>query len=109
MAPVSDGRCNMQCKGNAKEICGGTNGMIGSHHCLTMEMLTGFSFSGLSVYQFNGWYPQGCWSDNVNGQRALTYGAQVIGGANNMTNENCESACLAAGYSIAGTEYAGEW
>jgi hypothetical protein len=33
---------------------------------------------------------------------------QVPGWANAMTNELCQSTCLADGFSIAGTEYAGE-
>jgi hypothetical protein len=54
-----------------------------------------------------GWTFLGCYIDNVSG-RALPNGEQVPGGANAMTNELCESTCLAAGFSIAGTEYAGE-
>ena len=42
-------------------------------------------------------------SDNVNG-RALPNGEGVTGA---MTNAKCTTACLAAGYSLAGTEYAG--
>jgi hypothetical protein len=46
----------------------------------------------------------GCYSDNVSG-RALPNEETDLGG---NTNEGCQSACLAAGYVIAGTEYAGE-
>ncbi len=54
-----------------------------------------------------GWTFLGCYIDNVSG-RALPNGEQVAGGTNAMTNELCESTCLAAGFLIAGTEYAGE-
>jgi hypothetical protein len=54
-----------------------------------------------------GWTFLGCYIDNVSG-RALPNGEQVPGGTNAMTNELCESTCLAVGFSIAGTEYAGE-
>jgi WSC domain len=54
-----------------------------------------------------GWTFLGCYTDNVSG-RALPNGEQVPGGSGAMTNELCESTCLAAGFSIAGTEYAGE-
>ena len=86
-APVSDGRCSMTCNGNDGEICGGPN--------------------GLSILQFNGWYDQGCYTDNVGG-RTLRYGKAVTGGAQNMTVENCVTSCKKAGYTIAGVEYAGE-
>jgi hypothetical protein len=54
-----------------------------------------------------GWTFLGCYTDNVS-RRALPTMEQVPGGTNAMTNELCESTCLAAGFSIAGTEYAGE-
>lgn len=54
-----------------------------------------------------GWTSMDCYSDNVGG-RTLSYGAQVAGGANNMTSGNCLRACQQAGYNLAGTEYSGE-
>jgi hypothetical protein len=54
-----------------------------------------------------GWYDLGCYTDSV-GARTLRYGLQVSGGDNNMTVENCQAACLAAKYSFAGVEYAGQ-
>jgi hypothetical protein len=51
-----------------------------------------------------GWAFLGCYTDNVSG-RALPKMKSVSGG---MTNEGCQNACLAAGFSIAGTENAGE-
>jgi hypothetical protein len=54
-----------------------------------------------------GWTFLGCYTDNVFG-RALPNGEAVTGGTNAMTNELCQSACQAAGFTIAGTEYAGE-
>ncbi|KAI5360847.1 putative carbohydrate-binding WSC, glyoxal oxidase, galactose oxidase/kelch, beta-propeller [Septoria linicola] len=86
-SPATDGRCNMPCFGNDGEICGGPN--------------------GLSVLQFNGWYSQGCYTDNVGG-RSLRYGQAVAGGGNNMSVEACTSACKKAGYKLAGVEYAAE-
>ena len=53
------------------------------------------------------WTALGCYTDNVSG-RALPNSVSVPGGSTAMTNELCQSACQAAGYSIAGTEYAGE-
>lgn len=55
----------------------------------------------------SSWTHQGCYTDNVSG-RALPNGEAVPGGTDAMTNELCQAACEAAGFSIAGTEYAGE-
>jgi hypothetical protein len=59
------------------------------------------------LVQRSGWNFLGCYTDNVSG-RALPHGVQVPGGTSALTNEACQSACLAAGYIFAGTEYAGE-
>lgn len=55
----------------------------------------------------SSWTYLGCYTDNVSG-RALPNGEQVPGGTNAMTNELCQATCSAAGFTIAGTEYAGE-
>lgn len=83
-APVTDGRCSMECNGNDADICGGPN--------------------GLSMMFFNGWSSQGCWAEGNNGARVLPSGQQVTGGTNNMTVENCCAACGKAGYTLAGAE-----
>jgi hypothetical protein len=54
-----------------------------------------------------GWYALGCYTDSVEA-RTLGNAIQVQGGDNNMTIENCEVACLAAKYTLAGVEYAGQ-
>ena len=53
------------------------------------------------------WKSLGCYTDSVSA-RTLTSSEAVTGGTNAMTNELCQTACLNAGFSIAGTEYAGE-
>lgn len=53
------------------------------------------------------WKSLGCYIDNVSG-RALPNAEAVPGGANAMTNELCQAACLDAGFSYAGTEYGQE-
>jgi hypothetical protein len=55
----------------------------------------------------SGWTFLGCYTDNASG-RTLPNREQVPGGSSAMTVEACEMTCLAAGYSIAGMEYAGE-
>lgn len=51
-----------------------------------------------------GWVYQGCYVDNAGG-RSLPYGATFQG---DLTNDKCRTACRAAGYIYAGTEYGGE-
>lgn len=53
------------------------------------------------------WNFLGCYTDNVSG-RALPNALSIPGGSAAMTNEACQTACTAAGFSIAGTEYSGE-
>jgi hypothetical protein len=55
----------------------------------------------------SGWTLLGCYTDTVSA-RSLPYGAGVSGGPTAMTNELCQSTCLAAGYTLAGTEYSDE-
>lgn len=51
-----------------------------------------------------GWTSFGCWADG--GTKALAHEVQVKGGASNMTVTECTEACDAAGYKLAGIEYA---
>jgi hypothetical protein len=55
----------------------------------------------------SGWTLLGCYTDSVSA-RSLPYGAGVPGGPSAMTNELCQSTCLAASYTLAGTEYSDE-
>lgn len=54
-----------------------------------------------------GWTLLGCYTDSVSA-RSLPVALGVPGGASAMTIEACQSTCLAAGYSLAGVEYADE-
>lgn len=65
------------------------------------------SASATTTSPFIGWLTLGCYSDSV-GARVLQNEGIVQGGPANMTIENCEAACLAAGYILAGVEYSGE-
>lgn len=87
-ALVSDG-CNMNCRGNAAETCGGSN--------------------RLSLYTPTklAWQSMGCYTDSVQ-SRSLRNGVPVTGGGGAMTIESCQAACASAGYKLAGTEYSGE-
>jgi hypothetical protein len=100
----------MACAGNPSEICGGpfrldlySYGSVGTAPTSTQTSTSPSSIS----HALSGWTFLGCYTDNVSG-RALPHGVTVPGGTNYMTNEVCQASCLRAGYSIAGTEYAGE-
>jgi len=51
------------------------------------------------------WTDMGCITDSVVA-RTLAVPGNVLGGPANMTHENCQNACQAAGYTLAGMEYA---
>lgn len=53
------------------------------------------------------WTAVGCYTDSV-GARGLPNKVNTAGGANAMTIQTCTDACFAAGYSLAGAEYADE-
>ncbi|PVH95878.1 copper radical oxidase [Periconia macrospinosa] len=80
--------CNLACKGNATECCGG--------------------HSRLNVYSARqvdaGWKSIGCYTDSV----ALRTLATRLFPPGDLTTDACLSACHTAGYAYAGTEYGGE-
>jgi hypothetical protein len=84
----------MTCDGNTAETCGGPNRLD----------LYSYSSGGSTGNPLPGWTFLGCYTDSVSA-RTLPIKEPVSGG---ITNEGCQNACLAAGYSIAGTEYAAE-
>lgn len=85
----------MLCNGNQLEICGGSN------------RINIYEFGAKDTTPKTGWISQGCYTDSVAG-RTLSVGMGVDGGAAAMTNEKCQTACMAAGFIWAGTEYSGE-
>jgi len=56
-----------------------------------------------------GWTYSGCYTDQLNPRAIGTTGIQFAYlGQHNVTTSTCVAYCSAAGYSIAGTEYAGQ-
>jgi glucan 1,3-beta-glucosidase len=107
-APAPDGNalCDMTCDGNTAETCGGPNRLDLYTYTSGSPTSTSTAASGPtgSGNPLAGWTFKGCYTDST-AARTLPNMEPVSGG---MTNEGCQNACLAAGYSIAGTEYAGE-
>lgn len=88
----------MACTGNPSEACGGS-GLISIYYANTPVPQGPHTSSGPP-----GWTSSGCWADGST--KALANGVQVPGGGDNMTVSGCTSACSAAGYTLAGVEYA---
>jgi hypothetical protein len=107
------GACTMACQGNATEICGGPNAINiysysnGGVTTATTTSLasTATSTTVASASAIAGWTSIGCYSDVV-GDRTLETEIYTITSA--MTVELCLAACQAAGFTLAGLEYAGE-
>lgn len=101
---ATDGRCNMACKGNATEICGGSNGInvYNSTTPISTGGGTGGPAKGVNATAILPFTYQGCYSDNSPNGRALMYQQPDN---DTMTVESCISACSGLGYTIAGMEY----
>ncbi|KIM21988.1 hypothetical protein M408DRAFT_29080 [Serendipita vermifera MAFF 305830] len=98
-SPATDG-CTMPCEGAAStEICGGSDR-------LTVYEYTGSDLEAAPTVldSYNDWNSQGCYIDSVL-ERVLTPMPDAVAP---MTVETCVDACLAAGFTVAGVEYASE-
>lgn len=94
--PVTIG-CDMQCTGNANEICGGANRLNIFQYTTTPSPLP--SSGGWSLYGETG-----CYTDVV-ANRALGLRVYVDGA---MTVPKCTEKCFSLKYGYAGVEYADE-
>lgn len=106
----------MPCYGNASETCGGPNRLnVYDFNNAISALPTSTTSSSTSKASasatatgpaLSGWTSLGCYTDSV-GTRTLNTQIYSIPGAS-MTVELCTAACLAAGFKLAGVEYAGE-
>lgn len=108
---TNQGDCNMACNGNATEFCGGPNRLnvyqvngasapSSASTAATPTSTAAGSATGLPA----GWTYKGCYVDNVSGRILSNQQA----GGQTMTVESCVASCKAAGYVVAGMEYASE-
>jgi hypothetical protein len=86
-APEGSAGCNMHCAGNAAETCGGN--------------------LRIDIFEYAGWTLLGCYTDSITARTLSDY-VVVPGGQGATTIESCQAACKAAGYILAGLEYANE-
>jgi hypothetical protein len=93
---ATDGRCNMSCKGDSNELCGGPDGLSVYHAGPTASIL----------HSYLSWTYSGCYEDSI-AARTLPHEITSIS-ANSMTVEKCLDACRSAGFSYAGLEWSQE-
>lgn len=93
--------CDMGCSANATEACGGPN-RLSTYYANKAGPKGPYTNPGPSP-----WVSEGCYTEGTSG-RILPNAVNVAGGGANMSIALCTSACHAAGYSLAGAEYAGE-
>ncbi|KXJ88041.1 hypothetical protein Micbo1qcDRAFT_124031 [Microdochium bolleyi] len=93
-----DSSCNTPCNGNSTEPCGGPNRLTLFHNpsILGPQPDTGIT----------NWPYLGCYSEGSNGGRTFPFSPNIDG--NSMSGQVCTSACQAAGYILAGTEYSSQ-
>ncbi|KAL8673659.1 MAG: hypothetical protein Q9168_001914 [Polycauliona sp. 1 TL-2023] len=103
----------MPCNGNATEYCGGSSrldvyyaGVVptSSVSSLSSAASTTTSTSSSATGLPAGWSYRACYVDNANGR--ILINAQTA--STSQTNEKCIAACQAAGYTVAGMEFANE-
>ncbi|CAJ2501542.1 Uu.00g043950.m01.CDS01 [Anthostomella pinea] len=89
--------CTTACSGNKTEACGGPSRLTLFHNAFIKGPQPNVGIAD--------WTHIGCFTEGTGG-RALTYGAPLS--SDQINAANCTSACQAAGYILAGTEYGGE-
>ncbi|KAJ3003735.1 UNVERIFIED_CONTAM: hypothetical protein HDU68_005531 [Siphonaria sp. JEL0065] len=83
--PSPSTKCNMPCKGNADEICGGS--------------------AALSVYTFSTFHYSGCFTDWADHPRVLK---NLVSESDSMTIETCAELAADQGFSLFGLEFGRE-
>lgn len=103
---ATDERCDMTCKGNPLQYCGGGNGLNVYQYATTPT--TRIPTGAPSVLQtYSGWQSTGCYVDSVS-DRKLPISMNTNGGPSAITVELCLDACHKKGYKYAGLEYSQE-
>jgi hypothetical protein len=105
-APDGDTGCNMACKGDATEMCGGANRLNMYYYGTSVP--TGIQTTAASTTAApvatelpTGWQYSGCYVDNIGGR---IMGNQQVDDTT-TTIESCVAKCVGKGYSVAGVEY----
>ncbi|PVF98750.1 WSC-domain-containing protein [Serendipita vermifera] len=96
-APAQDG-CDMACEGDSSQLCGGGNRLT-----VYQYTSTDLPAAATLLTSYGDWQSEGCFVDQP-GLRALP----TTMGLDQMTVGKCIDACKAAGFTVAGLEYASE-
>ncbi|OCL01795.1 WSC-domain-containing protein [Glonium stellatum] len=99
----ADSDCNMPCTGVPSQPCGGPDRMNLFWNGQTAPPPPE-TFTNPGP---DSWVSEGCYTDSV-AARTLANQVATTGGGSLMTIQLCASACKAAGYLLAGAEYAGQ-
>lgn len=94
--------CNMSCKGNSSEVCGGSSALSVFQNNQYSQVTNGPVTISNATFKY-----QGCYAEGSSG-RALGGSGSYSFTDSNMTIEKCASACYGKGLNWIGTEYAQE-
>ena len=115
--------CNTPCRGDSSQMCGGPNRITAwgfdtargpdpipvesaTSTTPTKSANTDSPATTTASTSRKGWKYMGCYTDLADNIRTFDQGLAVPGGTANMTNANCQAACLQRGFKYCGTEYA---
>jgi hypothetical protein len=96
-AQLDESKCSFPCSGNKSEVCGGDN---------TLSVYQDTTFLPIDESTVEDYVPLGCYFDDSNVGKALSYPQDSVSGAG-LTTEKCLAACKKGGYPFAGTEFGG--
>ncbi|EXJ91928.1 hypothetical protein A1O3_00478 [Capronia epimyces CBS 606.96] len=109
-APITEAKCNMKCKGDTTQLCGGSNALTMFQNTLFVQPANP-SVVDVTTTQAQYTYV-GCYTEGSSGRSLGSSGSSSSSysttNANNMTVELCVQTCNAKGYSWAGVEYSKE-
>ncbi|USW48743.1 Putative carbohydrate-binding WSC, PAN/Apple domain, alpha/Beta hydrolase [Septoria linicola] len=100
-ASASSADCDMKCKGDSTQICGGSNRIS-----VTIDTAWKQTFFARETY--NSWSLQGCYIDGSTRTLPQAVSLSAYGGSSNATISNCLDACNKSGFAYCGEEYYSE-
>ncbi|KAI0880342.1 WSC-domain-containing protein [Annulohypoxylon maeteangense] len=100
---ADDDECNMKCKGDVLEVCGGSS-KLSVWNITQSSKSAKASTSVLTTANGTATY-LGCYTDSGSDGRTLSKASYT---SDSMTVESCASYCQAKNYALFGVEYSGE-
>lgn len=103
-APISESKCNMKCKGNDHQLCGGPDALSMFQNNLYVQPTNP---ALVNIGQKTQYAYQGCYTEGSSG-RSLGGSGSYSTTSKNMTVEFCAKTCHSKGFIYAGVEYSQE-